>query len=148
MNSPKSTNRTDIVNDSVAWLYNDVVHDHFLNPRNFMDNEEQFGADGVGMQGSPACGDMMKIWIKIDGNKIIGLKWQTFGCPSAIASTSMMSEMITENGGMTIQKAKRLKPEQVVDRLGGLPKRKFHCSVLGHHSLRAAIEDYERKKLQ
>ncbi len=105
-------------------------------------------ADGLGVVGSPACGDVMAVWINIDPKtkKITECKWRTFGCASAIASTSMMSIMATENGGMTLAKAKRMTPEAIIDRLGGLPDRKYHCSVLGHLGLREAIEDYEKNQ--
>ena len=128
------------------WLYSDIVKDHFFNPRNILFDDENYVADGVGIVGSPACGDMMAVWIKIDkiNGRIIECKWRTFGCASAIASTSMMSVMATENGGMTLQKAKRMSPEAIIERLGGLPDRKYHCSVLGHNALREAIIDYER----
>ncbi len=131
--------------DVEDWLYSDVVKDHFFNPRNILINEADYQADGVGIVGSPACGDMMIVWIRVDKKtkKISECKWRTFGCASAIASTSMMSVMATENSGMTVDRAKRLTPESIIDRLGGLPDRKYHCSVLGHEALREAIEDYE-----
>ena len=130
--------------DVLDWLYSDTVKDHFFNPRNILLNEADYVADGVGVVGSPACGDMMVVWIKIDpvSERITECKWRTFGCASAIASTSMMSVMATENGGMTIARAKRMTPESIIDRLGGLPDRKYHCSVLGHMGLREAINDY------
>jgi len=129
-----------------SWLYNETVKDHFLNPRNILINDETYESDGVGIVGSPACGDMMVVWIKIDKNteRITECVWRTFGCASAIASTSMMSIMATENGGMTLRDAKRLSPEAILDRLGGLPDRKYHCSVLGHQALREAVMDYEQ----
>ncbi len=132
--------------DVADWLYSDTVKDHFFNPRNILLNEKNYEADGVGIVGSPACGDMMAVWIKIDQaeKKILECKWRTFGCASAIASTSMMSVMATENGGMPLAKAKRMTPEAIIERLGGLPDRKYHCSVLGHTALREAIEDYEK----
>lgn len=128
------------------WLYSDIVKDHFFHPRNILFDDENYVADGIGIVGSPACGDMMAVWIKVDkiNSKILECKWRTFGCASAIASTSMMSIMATENGGMTLQKAKRMSPEAIIERLGGLPDRKYHCSVLGHNALREAIIDYER----
>jgi len=127
------------------WLYSDIVKDHFFNPRNILINEAEYVADGVGVVGSPACGDVMAVWVKInpETQKITECTWRTFGCASAIASTSMMSIMATENGGMTISHAKRMTPEAIIERLGGLPDRKYHCSVLGHQALREAIEDYE-----
>ncbi|HEY4494751.1 MAG TPA: iron-sulfur cluster assembly scaffold protein, partial [Candidatus Paceibacterota bacterium] len=123
-----------------------IVKDHFFHPRNILLDDKEYVADGIGIVGSPACGDMMVVWIKVDEKekKIIECKWRTFGCASAIASTSMMSLMATENGGMSFSRAKRLTPESIIDRLGGLPDRKYHCSVLGHQALREAIEDYEK----
>lgn len=128
-----------------SWLYSDIVKDHFFNPRNLLLEEAEYEADGIGVVGSPACGDMMVVWIKVhkDTNSIAECKWRTFGCASAIASTSMMSVMATENGGLPLKYAKRLTPEAILDRLGGLPPQKYHCSVLGHQALREAVEDYE-----
>ena len=127
------------------WVYSDTVKDHFFNPRNILLDEEGYVADGVGVVGSPACGDMMAVWIKVDEEKKVVKEcyWRTFGCASAIASTSMMSVMVLEDGGMSIKKAKHLTPEAIIERLGGLPDRKYHCSVLGHLALREAIMDYE-----
>jgi NifU-like protein len=119
--------------EATAWLYTDTVKEHFLNPQNMLIDDTAHTCDGIGVVGSPACGDMMVVWIKVD----------TFGCASAIASTSMMSIMATENGGMTVRDAKRLSPEAILARLGGLPDRKYHCSVLGHQALREAVLDYE-----
>ena len=129
-----------------AWVYSAAVKDHFFAPRNVLRDHESFEADGQGVVGSPACGDMMLVCIKVDRKteRITDIKWRTFGCASAIASTSMMSCMATENGGMTLARAARLKPEEIIERLGGLPDRKFHCSVLGHEALRAAVEDYRK----
>jgi|SRR5680860_130945 len=126
------------------WLYSNIVKKHFLSPQNFLVDDKKYKADGIGMVGSPACGDMMIVWIKVDkkSQRIKECKWRTFGCASAIASTSIMSVMVTEKGGMELSKAIHLKPEQIVDRLGGLPDRKFHCSVLGQDALRNAVEDY------
>ncbi len=132
--------------DVEGWLYSEVVKDHFFNPRNILLDEKNYVADGVGVVGSPACGDMMAIWIRVDkGNqKITECKWRTFGCASAIASTSMLSLMVTENGGMLIARAKKIQPEAIIERLEGLPDRKYHCSVLGHLALKDAIKDYEK----
>ncbi len=134
-------------NQKEGWFYTETVKDHFFHPRNFMDDESAYSASGVGMVGSPACGDVMKVWIMVDpaSERITDLKWQTFGCASAIASTSMMSVIVTENGGMTLEQARKLKPQDITERLGGLPIRKIHCSVLGDKALRAAINDYYRK---
>lgn len=125
--------------------YSDEVMDHFTSPRNVMRVKEyDYDADGVGMVGNPACGDMMKVWIKVDkkSEKISDLKWKTFGCASAIGSTSIMSVMVTEDGGMTLDEALSMTPNQITDRLGGLPDIKIHCSVLGDKALRSAIENY------
>lgn len=132
-----------------AWLYSDTVKDHFFNPRNILKSEEEkkYRADGVGYVGSPACGDVMKVLIKVDSKKdiITDCRWQTFGCGSAIASTSMMSEMVR---GMKLDEAMKLTPQDIIDALGGLPHRKIHCSVLGDKALRQAVNDYFRKSGQ
>lgn len=130
-----------------SWAYSPTVKEHFFAPQNVLKDNEAFDADGQGVVGSPACGDMMLVLIKVDpkGERIADLRWRTFGCASAIASTSMMSVMATENGGMTLARAERLKPEEIIERLGGLPDRKFHCSVLGHEALRKAVGDYRER---
>ena len=133
------------------WYYTDEVKDHFYNPRNIHKGKKSpENYDGVGMVGSPACGDYMKLWIWVDKkqDKIKDCKWQTFGCASAIASTSMLSDMVIENGGMMIEDALKLGPQDIMDRLGGLPTRKIHCSVLGDQALRSAINDYFRRSKQ
>lgn len=131
--------------DGVGWLYSEVVKDHFFHPRNILLDEKNYVADGIGVVGSPACGDMMALWIRVDekNRRITECKWRTFGCASAIASTSMLSLMATEGGGMPLSRAKKITPEAIIERLGGLPDRKYHCSVLGHLALRKAIQDYE-----
>jgi len=130
-----------------GWFYTDTVKDHFFHPKNFMEKEEEYSDAAMGMVGAPACGDAMKIWIKVDPEtqRITDLKWKTFGCASAIASTSMMSVMVTEHEGMTLEDARKLKPQNIMERLGGLPARKVHCSVLGDKALRAAINDWYRR---
>jgi NifU-like protein involved in Fe-S cluster formation/bacterioferritin-associated ferredoxin len=130
-----------------SWFYTDVVKDHFFHPRNFMKDEKAYADAAMGLVGSPACGDVMKVWIRVDPEteRITDLKWQTFGCASAIASTSVMSELVMENGGMTLDRARRIGPRDILERLGGLPERKIHCSVLGDKALRDAINDYYRK---
>lgn len=131
------------------WFYSDEVKRHFFNPYKFMKDEEEktFEFDGVGQVGSPACGDMMKLWIRVDKStqKIVDCRWRTYGCGSAIASTSAMAEMITNNGGMEIEEALKIKPQDIMSRLGGLPEIKIHCSVLGDQALEAAIKDYKNK---
>ena len=131
-----------------SWLYSDTVKKHFFDPQNLLLDDETYEEDGIGIVGSPACGDMMVVWIKVDKEhgRIAECKWRTFGCASAIASTSMMSVMATENGGMSLKHAKRLTPEAIIERLGGLPDQKYHCSVLGHQALREAIEDFEKRQ--
>jgi len=130
------------------WVYTKTVKDHFFNPKNIvLDEKEIKSYDGLGMVGSPACGDMMKVWIKVDKktDSITDMKWQTFGCASAIGATSMLSTMVK---GMKIDKALKLKPQDITEELGGLPTRKIHCSVLGDQALRAAINDYFKKSKQ
>ncbi len=149
----KGKKQADLQGSCESWFYNKTVKEHFFNPKNFMtdDEIEEYDYDGVGVVGSSACGDVMKVWIKVDkkSERIKDLKWQTYGCGSAIASTSMMSVMVTEKGGMKIKKALKLKPKDILKRLGGLPAIKVHCSVLGDRALRAAIDDYlKREKIR
>ena len=142
--SAKPSQPASIKKTGCGWAYSDIVKDHFLNPRNFVRDEKEIkDADGVGMMGSPACGDVMKMWIKVKDGKIAECKWQTFGCASAIASTSMLSVMAT---GMKLEDALKITPKQIAEKLGGLPAIKIHCSVLGDQALRAAIEDYKKKR--
>jgi nitrogen fixation NifU-like protein len=124
------------------WVYTDTVKDHFINPRNIWNRDDEFEADGEGEVGSLACGDQMRIGIKVVDNVIVDLKWLTYGCASAIASTSMMTVMAK---GMTLEDAYHITPDDVTKALGGLPNHKFHCSVLGDKALRAAIDDYLEK---
>lgn len=135
--------------DGTDWLYSDIVKDHFFSPRNFMRYEEEktFKFNALGRVGSPACGDEMVLWLIIDPktDKIKDCRWRTFGCGSAIASTSVLSEIVTEKGGMTVEQALKITAQDILKRLGGLPDRKIHCSVLGDKALQAAINDYFRK---
>jgi NifU-like protein involved in Fe-S cluster formation len=130
--------------DGEGWIYSQEVRAHFFSPKNILFDESNYKADGMGVVGSPECGDVMHVWIKVNKktNRIKECKWRTFGCASAIASASMMSIMATEDDGMDLKTAQNLKPQQIVARLGGLPDRKFHCSVLGHKALRNAVLDY------
>ena len=122
------------------WLYSDIVKEHFTNPRNvLLEDESSFPADGKGLTGNIRCGDQMLMLLKIDNDIITDVRWKTYGCASAIASTSMLSEMIK---GMKIEEAYKIKPEDLVKNLGGLPDFKIHCSVLGDKALRAAIDDH------
>ena len=109
-------------------LYTDIVMDHFMNPRNVGSIEN---ADGVGEVGNAKCGDIMKMYLKIKDNKIEDVKFETFGCGSAIASSSMATEMIK---GKTIDEALAVTNKDVVDALGGLPAHKLHCSVLAEEA--------------
>ncbi len=130
------------------WFYTDKVKTHFLKPKNYLKNEKEVKKfDGYGRVGNMKCGDIMEMWIKIQKDKIVDVKWRTFGCASAIASTSMLSEMLTEKGGMKVDDALRIRGKDIMDRLGGLPSIKIHCSVLGDEALRSAIKDYESKKV-
>jgi len=134
-----------------SWFYTDVVKDHFFNPRNFMHEDADPNAyNAIGKVGSPACGDELRVWMKVDpaSERIQEFRWKTFGCGSAIASTSIASVMVTENGGMTLDEARKLRPQDIMDRLGGLPARKFHCSVLCDKALRDAINDFYRRTEQ
>lgn len=139
-------------NQKGGWFYSDIVKEHFFHPKNFLwsDKQKGFRYNAMGMVGSPACGDMMKMWLWIDSKteKIKKCWWQTFGCASAIASTSMLSVMVTEKGGMKINKALKITPQDILKRLGGLPTRKIHCSVLGDKALKEAINDYFRRTKQ
>ena len=121
-------------------LYNDKVMEHFMNPHNVGVIED---ADGIGTYGSPVCGDMMQMSIKVDENdKITDAKFKTFGCGSAIASSSMATDMII---GMSVEDALELSNKKIVDELGGLPPVKIQCSVLAEHAIKAAIYDYAQK---
>ena len=117
-------------------LYTDIVMDHFMHPRNV---GEIPNADGVGEVGNAKCGDIMKMYLKINGNVIEDVKFETFGYGSAIASSSMATELIK---GKTIDEALAVTNKQVVDALGGLPAHKLHCSVLAEESIKSAVKDY------
>jgi nitrogen fixation NifU-like protein len=126
------------------WLYSDTVKDHFTNPRNvLLEDESSFPADGRGLTGNIKCGDQMLMLLRIKDDTITDVRWKTYGCASAIASTSMLSETIK---GMGISEAYRIRPEDLVQKLGGLPDYKIHCSVLGDKALRSAIDDYLAKQ--
>ena len=120
-------------------LYTETVMDHFMHPRNVGEIAEP---DGVGQVGNAKCGDIMKMYLKIKDNIIQDVKFETFGCGSAIASSSMATELIK---GKTIEEALAVTNRQVVDALGGLPAHKLHCSVLAEEAIKAAVKDYYDK---
>ena len=117
-------------------LYTETVMDHFTHPRNVGEIPD---ADGVGEVGNAKCGDIMKMYLKIKDDRIEDAKFETFGCGSAIASSSMATELIK---GKTVDEALAVTNKQVVDALGGLPAYKLHCSVLAEESIKAAVKDY------
>ncbi|MFA5561871.1 MAG: Fe-S cluster assembly scaffold protein NifU [Eubacteriales bacterium] len=120
-------------------LYSEQVMDHFLHPRNVGTMDD---ADGVGEVGNARCGDIMKIYLKIENGIIVDCKFNTFGCGSAIATSSMATEMIK---GKPVEEAMELSNRAVVEALGGLPAHKLHCSVLAEEAVKAAIKDYYDK---
>ncbi|BCI60891.1 Fe-S cluster assembly scaffold protein NifU [Solibaculum mannosilyticum] len=120
--------------------YSEKVMDHFSNPRNV---GEIVDADGVGEVGNPKCGDIMKMYIKVDGDVITDVKFKTFGCGAAIATSSMATELVK---GKTIQEALQLTNKAVMEALDGLPPVKVHCSVLAEQAIKSAISDYYTRK--
>ncbi len=144
---PKINTDADVINQYTGekWYYTDIVKDHFFHPQNLQLEDlvpENF--DAFGMVGSPACGDMMSMGLRIDPETEVvkEMKWKTFGCGSAIAATSIFSVMVTENGGMKLDNALKIKPQHIMERLGGLPNRKIHCSVLADKAFRKAANEY------
>ncbi len=121
-------------------MYSQKVMDHFMNPRNVGEIPD---ADGIGTEGNPVCGDVMKLYIKVKDDRIVDAKFQTFGCGAAIAVSSMITEMVK---GKTLDEAMQISKEAVAEALGGLPPQKMHCSNLGADALKKAIEDYRSKK--
>lgn len=120
-------------------MYSDKVMDHFTSPRNVGEIEN---ADGIGEVGNPKCGDIMKIYLKIENDIIVDVKFKTFGCGAAIATSSIATEMIK---GKSVDEALMLTNKAVVEALDGLPPQKIHCSVLAEEAVKAAIEDYKNK---
>lgn len=120
-------------------MYSEKVIDHFTNPRNVGEIEN---ADGIGKVGNPVCGDVMKIYIKIDNNIVTDVKFKTFGCGAAIATSSIATELIK---GKSLDEALKLTNKAVVEALDGLPKVKLHCSILAEEAVKSAIIDYYKK---
>lgn len=119
--------------------YSPEVIEHFTNPRNVGEIENP---DGTGVVGNPACGDVMKLTIKVEGDRIVDVKFKTFGCGAAIATSSMVTELVK---GKTLDDALKITNKKVADALGGLPKVKTHCSVLAEDALKAAIQEYRAR---
>ena len=122
-------------------MYNEKVMNHFMNPRNVGEISD---ADGIGTVGNPVCGDLMNMYIKVKDNKLEDVKFRTFGCGAAIATSSMITELAK---GKTIEEALKITRSDVANSLGGLPPIKMHCSNLAADALHAAIEDYRKKKV-
>lgn len=132
------------MSNKTDWVYTDKLKEHFMNPHNILEDEDSYQEDGKGIVGNMKCGDQMMVVIKVDKSKgvITDCKWKTYGCASAIASTSILSEMVK---GMTLEEAYHISPKDIAKELGGLPGHKVHCSVLGDKALRAAINDYYKR---
>jgi len=122
--------------------YGEKVMEHFKNPRNVGEIPD---ADGIGNVGNPVCGDIMRLYIKVQDDKIVDAKFKTFGCGAAIATSSMVTEIVK---GKTVKEALRISNRAVAEALGGLPPIKMHCSVLAEEALKSAIDDYMKKKGQ
>jgi nitrogen fixation NifU-like protein len=123
-------------------FYNEVVIDHFVNPRNVGELAEG-DINGYALVGDPACGDQMKLWIAVRDGRISRIAFRSFGCPGAIATSSMLTSLAE---GRTIEEARCITDDDVVEALGGIPERKRHCSLLGVRALQAAIGDWERRR--
>ncbi len=126
----------------MAPTYSEKVLEHFRNPRNV---GELQNPDGVGVEGNPVCGDLMEIHIKVEDDRIADIKFKTFGCGSAIATSSMVTELAK---GKTLDEALKISRQDVADELDGLPAQKMHCSNLAADALHKAIEDYRKKQAQ
>ena len=125
-----------------VFFYNETLIDHFTNPRNVGEMKED-EANGYSLISDPSCGDQMKLWIKVVSDRIVDIKFKSFGCPGAIASSSMLTVLAK---GKTIEEARRLTDDDVIEGFGGIPERKKHCSLLGVGALHEAIKDYEQRE--
>ena len=123
-------------------FYNEVVIDHFMNPRNVNELSEA-ETDGFGLVGDPSCGDQMKLWIAVCDERIARIAFKSFGCPGAIATSSMLTALAE---GKSVEDARRITDDDVIEALGGIPEKKRHCSLLGVRALQAAIEDWEKRR--
>ena len=122
-------------------FYNEVVIDHFMHPRNVGELTEA-ETDGFGLMGDPSCGDQMKLWIAVRDDRIARIAFKSFGCPGAIATSSMLTAL---GEGRTLEEARNITDDDVVEALGGIPQHKRHCSLLGVCALQAALDDWERR---
>lgn len=121
-------------------MYTEKVMENFLHPKNSGRIDE---ADGIGQVGNPVCGDVMKIYLKIKDDRIEEIKFETFGCAAAIATSSMVTELVK---GKTLEEAEKVTNKDVAEALDGLPPQKVHCSLLAEEGIRAALEDYRKRK--
>lgn len=128
--------------ESFHTQYSEKVMEHFKNPRNVGEIPD---ADGIGNVGNPVCGDIMRLYIKVKDNIVTDAKFKTFGCGAAIATSSMVTELVK---GKTVEEALKVSNSAVAEALGGLPRIKMHCSVLAEEALKSAIDDYLKKKKQ
>jgi nitrogen fixation protein NifU and related proteins len=123
-------------------FYNEDVIDHFTNPRNVGELSES-ETNGYGLVGDPSCGDQMKLWVSIKEDRIDKIVFKSFGCPGAIATSSMLTDLAK---GHSVEDAKRITDDDVIEALGGIPERKKHCSLLGVLALQAALKDWEARQ--
>ncbi|MCX6807116.1 MAG: iron-sulfur cluster assembly scaffold protein [Candidatus Berkelbacteria bacterium] len=124
------------------WEYSQKLLDHFKNPRNLGKMENP---DGVGREGNPTCGDVMELFIKVKDNRIVDIKFLTFGCVAAIGISSILTEVVK---GKTLEEARKITASDLVKEAGDVPPVKYHCSVLGIQALNGAIEDYKKRNKQ
>lgn len=143
MSDPANPTELESTNGSGPVLfYNEVVLDHFINPRNVGELAEP-ETDGFGTAGDPVCGDQMNLWISIRSGTIARIAFRSFGCPGAIATSSMLTALVE---GRTLEEARSITDDDVVSALGGIPEKKRHCSLLGVRALQSALADWERRQ--